>query len=338
MSKSLMKLLSVSLLTLSLTACGGAGETKITTENKITIKPSYKQTEVNKNLVDLTGKEGFFSAQSFMAFDVDDDGTVSNVSLTQFIGGPNTVYDPSDQSFKVQARGTYQEFSVVGSVHPNVSFPPPPAPDIDVEFTVGPDEVDQAASNETFRVYQGVSENGQAVNFTMLIPGDPVHNYEYVSLGVWDTVNEGDRAVAYGSLVFGLDTFTYEMPETGSAEYNGFTLGYLTADNQNYSLKGDATLTANFSNSVINGAFSNMTKTNLNTNVVSLWRDFTSTSEIHNYYFIGSAETNDGVLGGSLDGVFYGPRNSPPVEIGGSWHLGTGTGETAIGAFVAKKQ
>ena len=192
------------------------------------------------------------------------------------------------------------------------------------------DKID-GSSDATFTVY---AKSAGEKAFVLLKPNDPTLGLSYVTLGNWTSLDSDASSVANGYLVFGIRAPLDSVPTTGSATYNGQTVGTLVdASGVIYSIAGGGVLTANFGAGTVAGNFTGMAKIDLLTNAATPWRDFTTASTIGGNQFGGTAATKDGKLTGTNEGGFYGPG---AAEIGGVYRL-TGSGEQAVGAFVGKK-
>ncbi len=294
---------------LTLAACGGGSSPS----PRITPPPPPPPppTPVNASIAALTVDEIFAASSAIISFDLANDGTVSNVATGQLgiTSASHVDYTHTGANFEVEI------------AHDGI--------DMDQAFTA--DDIDAAASDASFRVYSVASTSR---DFIMLIPGDATYGQSYVTLGIWNSPDQNTRDFAFGSIAFGIKTKGADMPTTGSATFNGLTLGNLVAGTTLYRVSGDVAFSVDFGTNAVNGTFTNMGKENVQTGAVSAWRNFTSTGSISTgSLFSGTAASDDAVLSGTLSGSFFGPS---AVEIGGTWSL-SGTGENAVGAFVGKQ-
>jgi hypothetical protein len=309
-SRSFVTVGAVSIL---LAACGGGGtgNQSATTSPQTTTTPPA---QTNSVLTNLTVDQVFRASSAVISFDVASDGTTSNVSFgsdAQTAG--NTVsYDNGAGGFNLSVSQNGVAFNQL----------------------FGASAIDSGASDTSFRVYSNTGGD-----FILLIPGDATYGQSYVTLGVWNSdTASSTQDITFGALAFGIETAGSSMPSTGSATYNGMTLGTLDAGNRAYRLTGDVQIDVNFASGSVNGAFSNMRQEDLLTSGVSNWRDFTAIGNISagSSLFSGTATTNDSALTGGFAGGFYGPVVGAPREVGGTWSL-SGSGESAVGSFVGKQ-
>lgn len=271
----------------------------------------------NETLTNLVADETFDSAIAVLGFDVDGSGVTSNIAV-HFAGisSVNTIaYDNAADSYTLSVDDLHLVYTQ----------------------TFSPADIDQSRSDNTLLVYSVDNGGGDIREFVLLIPGDPVHNQSYVTLGAWNstTAAPGFHGMTYGLSVFGIRTAASAVPTTGSGTYTGLTLGYLDAGNTFYQLTGDVQIDVDFGTSGVTGAFTNLIKENSVTGGLSAWRDFTATGSITagTSLFTGTTQTIDTLLSGKVSGGFYGPAAQ---EIGGIWSL-SGAGETAVGSFVGKQ-
>jgi hypothetical protein len=328
----------------TLRANGWARRCDLTREEDCIISMDFT---ANESLTNITKEENLNTFVSVISFDMADDGSISNahISSEDDINGDLTIFKNGNMDFGVRARMFPEEVvttgSVAGSIKPDsatvitpaLSLPPPPQPfEIRLTTALTSDNIDENASDDSFRVYRTMTEEGQPLNLTMLIPGDPVYDYSYVTMGVWsgESLNEND--ISYGALVFGIDHVA-QMPLTGTGEYNGFTRGWLATTETFYSLTGDANITIDFADDTLGALFSNMQKKDIETGVLNAWNDFSAAGTLNNFFrflFDGTTSNESGSMTGGIEGSIF---NN---EIGGVWTLAGDEGQ-ATGAFLAKQ-
>lgn len=159
----------------------------------------------------------------------------------------------------------------------------------------------------------------------------------YSMYGGW-AVNDSNTGSSgrVGVIAFGAQTETTSMPASGSATYNGQTLGMGMTGTSAFAFTGDAQVVANFDSLTLNTTFSNLTTRDLNTNASGALPNLAGTGSIvitptGNEYF---GSISGGGLNGTVEGNFYGPN---AAETEGVFHA-TGGGTTVIGSYGAKKQ
>ncbi len=306
---------TISAVSVLLAACGGGGTGSVQSASAGgTGTPQTPPAPTNSVLTNLQADEAFRANSAVISFDVAADGTTSNVSYGEKgqTAGDTVSYNESSDGFDLSVSQNGVSF--------NQAF--------------AASDIDTGASDSSFRIYSNAGGD-----FILLIPGDPTYGQSYVTLGVWNSSDASStQDVSFGAMVFGIETAGSSMPSTGSATYNGMTLGTLDQGNRAYRLTGDVQIDVNFASNSVNGAFSNMMKEDLLTSGVSNWRDFAAVGNIGagTSLFSGTSTTNDGQLNGGFSGGFFGPVSGSPQEVGGTWSL-AGVGETAIGSFVGKK-
>lgn len=192
--------------------------------------------------------------------------------------------------------------------------------------------IDPSRSNATFTVY---SKLGGSLTLTILNPGSPTLNLSYVTYGNWVFKDDAfQENFATGYMVFGIRTAAGSMPRSGTATFNGQTVGTMVdAGGTLYTVSGTGSLAADFAAATISGNFTGMEARNVQNSAVKPWRDFKTTGTISGNAFNGSAASKDGALSGLHYGGFFGPA---AAEAGSNWFL-SGGNEVAYGAFVGKK-
>jgi hypothetical protein len=172
-----------------------------------------------------------------------------------------------------------------------------------------------------------------------------IFTLSWTTYGSWAVVMpDGTRTEA--AFVTGYATPTGSVPTTGTATYNGITVGrtyHPQAGEVNgarsYNVNGDATLVANFGSGVITGSLTNMTS-NASWYDSVPWNSVSLLGAISGGQFTGtsaatSAPANPGALGGSATGTFAGMFFGPSAqELGAVWTLydGNASATGTIGA------
>lgn len=137
-----------------------------------------------------------------------------------------------------------------------------------------------------------------------------------------------------GTFAFGNLTPAASVPSTGSATFNGFTVGVGGASDGSgaYFLRGNAQIVTNFATQSVTTNLTNFTTANLNAlspAQISL-PDLTGISAISGNAYAGAI--SGGGLSGTIHGNFYG---SAAQETVGVWQA-SGGGNAWIGSFGAK--
>jgi hypothetical protein len=170
----------------------------------------------------------------------------------------------------------------------------------------------------------------------------------YVSLGVWAHADEGPFRLPQNltAYAFGFETPAAGMPTTGTALYSGTGTVrglVLIPDGVHIGgtqLTGNASLTANFGNGSIAGAFTGMSANDGSS--VTSWNDVSLNASIvaGTNFFNGTTQATTqpstpyalkGTATGFVNGGFYGPNAE---NLGAIWSLRDGTG-AAIGGVAA---
>jgi len=147
--------------------------------------------------------------------------------------------------------------------------------------------------------------------------------------GLWASTLRNSAGDA-GALAFGNLTPAASVPTTGSATFNGFTVGVGAVANgpANYSLRGNAQIIANFATQSVT--------TNLTNFIAGTYGasasipDLTGTSSMAGNAYAGAIA--GGNLTGTINGNFYG---SSAQETTGVWQV-SGGGNAWIGSYGAK--
>lgn len=292
-----------------LAACGGGGGggAPLDVGDPVPLPPP----PTNDSLADLTVDETFEALSVVMKFDVDGAGTASNISsnLVDQSGNATVSYDVGDDSFAISVN------------QGGISF----------ADTFAPADIDPGQSDASFTVY---SKNSDDRVLILLNPQDPELDFTYGTFGNWLDVDQAGNSLSQGYVIFGVRTPAADVPSTGTATYEGETVGSLVdAAGTIYTVTGTAQLTADFAAGTLDGDFGDAAKIDVLTDIVSPWRNFTISTTINGNTFDGTAQTDDGVLSGTAAGGFFGPGAE---EAGGVWRM-IGSGEEAIGAFGGKQ-
>jgi hypothetical protein len=149
--------------------------------------------------------------------------------------------------------------------------------------------------------------------------------------GLWASTGKtlpGDA----GAFAFGNLTPATSVPTTGSATYNGFTIGAGGAINggATYSLKGNAQIIANFASQTVTTNLTNFVTGSYTTTAKISVPDLAGTSTITGNAYTGPI--SGGGLTGTINGNFYG---SAAQETAGVWQA-SGGANAWIGSFGAK--
>jgi hypothetical protein len=183
--------------------------------------------------------------------------------------------------------------------------------------------------------------------------------YRYANLGAWvtqDTVfinewggNNEHNKNRRGMVAFGDVTDPASVPASGSATYSGLAYGWYVpngADDVQF-FRGDATITVNFATRQASIVFTE-TRTfdsawsplpiGLNASI----RLGAAGQTVANYM---TGRADNGTLAGGISGRYFGPvvatgaSGTGPAELGGAFTLSNpGTGQVAVGGFLARKQ
>ena len=149
------------------------------------------------------------------------------------------------------------------------------------------------------------------------------------TFGIWAANDNTSGRI--GVFAGGTPTPVAAMPTTGTATYNGTTIGAAASSSAAYALAGNAQLVANFSTNTVNTTISNLQFENVSTNQITAQPNLTGTASITGNQYKGPLA--GGTLSGTSTGTFYGPSAQ---ETAGVWRV-SGGGVTAIGSYGAKK-
>jgi hypothetical protein len=181
-----------------------------------------------------------------------------------------------------------------------------------------------------------------------------IRSYQYANLGTWltsDTVNivewVTDNQPSYehakfrrGMVAFGNATPAGAVPSSGTITYRGIVYGqYVPNSTEEISeFTGDASITVNYATGDATINLSN-TRTHENGLPVPLPISFTSDATLdpvnaglRNY---ASGAANAESMQGGVGARLFGPQAN---EVGGTFSMEDGSGQTAIGGFIALRQ
>jgi hypothetical protein len=159
--------------------------------------------------------------------------------------------------------------------------------------------------------------------------GATLSGLSYSTYGLW-AQNNGASGL-FGAIDAGIQTAASSMPRSGSATYNGQTIGAAASGSAAYALTGNVNLAANFANNTINTTISGIQLENTATHAVSSVMNVSGTGAISGNHYAGTLA--GGTLSGNSVGSFYGPAAQ---ETAGAWRV-SGGGLTAIGSYGAKQ-
>lgn len=148
--------------------------------------------------------------------------------------------------------------------------------------------------------------------------------------------------VIYGYQSLGDETKFTDLPEKGTATYNGLTTAYVVKGNQSRQLTADVKAIADFGLKGVrfettNSQFHSLDDNGRRVTVKGADYDMKGTAKWENgNLFLGSVEAAAAGLKGNLSGKFYGAK---AAEIGGTYGLKNQDGsEHLIGGYGAKRQ
>lgn len=183
--------------------------------------------------------------------------------------------------------------------------------------------------NELATALEGVNNASNTANGFIAAQQAQAQTLSASAYGIW-AANDGGGNGRIGVLAIGNETTPAAMPMTGTATYNGTTIGVGTSTTTAFALSGTAQIVANFATASVTTSFSNIVTQNLATNAVGAMSDLTGASVIAGNKYAGPLA--GGGLAGQVSGTFYGPAAQ---ETAGVWNV-SGGGLTAIGSFGAR--
>jgi hypothetical protein len=182
--------------------------------------------------------------------------------------------------------------------------------------------------------------------------------YRYGNLASWvtqDTVfinewggNNEHNKNRRGMVAFGDVTDPAAVPSAGSASYAGYAYGWYVQNGTDdvAFFRGDAIITVDFATRAVSIAFQNTNTYDAAWSPVPVTLNAAvkmgAVGQSVANYLTGNA--GNGTLTGGISGRWFGPvvaggSGAGPAELGGAFTLANaGTGQTAIGGFIARKQ
>jgi len=153
----------------------------------------------------------------------------------------------------------------------------------------------------------------------------------YAAYGVW-AVSDTATAGRTGTFAFGNLTPAASVPATGSATFNGVTIGVggSTGGSTLYALAGNAQIVANFATQSVTTNLTNLGTQDISTRATGSLPNLTGTSAISGNAYAGPISGTG--LTGTINGNFYGPAAQ---ETAGVWQA-SGGGNSWIGSYGAK--
>lgn len=155
-------------------------------------------------------------------------------------------------------------------------------------------------------------------------------NLSSSAYGIWGASDMTGLAGPAGTFAFGNLSPAASVPATGSATFNGTTIGAGAGNAVIYALQGDAQITANFATQSVTASLTNLKTENILTKASASLPDLSGTSAISGNAYAGTIA--GGGLNGTINGNFYG---SAAQETAGVWQA-SGGGNAWIGSFGAK--
>ena len=136
-----------------------------------------------------------------------------------------------------------------------------------------------------------------------------------------------------GVMAGGVETPISAVPTTGTATYNGTTLGVGATGATAFALSGNAQIVANFTNQAVTTTFSNIVTQNIVGGAMGTLPDLTGSATLRGNKYQGPI--GNGAFVGTTNGTLYGPNAE---ETAGVWNVSNGfTHTTAMGSFGAKR-
>ncbi len=165
---------------------------------------------------------------------------------------------------------------------------------------------------------------------TQFFPGVTICDCAYTQWGFWSVAGSHASDTDWGNLnpwVAGVLASPGQIPNTGSATYNGHAIASVNNAGAVYIAAGNLSHTVNFATGSGTGAISNLDGRNYS---------FSSTLAAGTVNF--SGVISGASAAGALRGSFYGP-GTPPAEMGGQFGLSStgGPAYAANGVFLGKR-
>ncbi|MEM8985891.1 MAG: transferrin-binding protein-like solute binding protein [Pseudomonadota bacterium] len=296
---------SIIALSMALAACGGGGGS-----GGSDFTPTPAPTPTNDSLADLDTTETFPIAAAGVTVSVIPNTTPTETVLisegqTGFNGGGSVRYDAAADSF---------------------TFTPPTSLTGET-ITVGPGDFTSEDN-----IYFNYAQDGVTVKIVK--PDNTFQAVSYTSFGIWASTDNSQNSLTVNYALFGVETVLGDMPQTGSANYNGFAVGSLSTDDSGesfFNLVGQANFTANFSAASLTGRMELVQQDSSGTLLPWQIVDMTASIASGGNTFSGTtAGVDDTSLTGAVNGAFFGPAAG---ELGGTFDLSNGS-DFAVGAFV----
>ncbi|MBI1396546.1 MAG: hypothetical protein GC151_11250 [Betaproteobacteria bacterium] len=166
----------------------------------------------------------------------------------------------------------------------------------------------------------------------------------YTRFGYWEDGGTLPSSATFGAFHTGRETPSAEIPSTGEARYEGWTVGVRVSAEGLARVEGEVVLNANFAARTVTGeaVLSNgvWLTGNSSGNATPAFEighlEFAATIDPAVNHFSGAAQARPGATdpvsaSGTVDGRFFGPA---ATEAGGTWNVATPDGTvTARGAF-----
>lgn len=179
----------------------------------------------------------------------------------------------------------------------------------------------EAINDQDFFNYTGVV-NGTSFSQLQTTDTGSGITTNYVALGTWVSAPtaEFDGDVIFGTTIYGQFTPEGEIPQTGSATYNGSVVGTLLRQNSREGLRGGFNTSVNFGTNVVDiDANLSIVSTDVAGNTLfTPLTTLTGTGSINggNFFNGNLRDTNDASLTGAFQGAFFGPS---AAEVGGTF-------------------
>ncbi len=157
---------------------------------------------------------------------------------------------------------------------------------------------------------------------------------KYTSFGAWAA---GPAANPVGAAALGFVTNAGNIPTTGTAQYEGQTIGAGVEAGAAFGVAGLVSLQANFGTGAITGLFHTMVRSDENQNLTA-FEDMAVAASINagtSTYSGALSSARPGFSEGDVEGAFFGPNAE---ETGGTWRLKADTGDDAYGGSYGAKQ
>ncbi|MGV6801061.1 MAG: transferrin-binding protein-like solute binding protein [bacterium] len=274
------------------------------------------------------------NAANTFAFNISQGNTVMNE-----VFGLMMLTNPVDRGY------TYNDMAIIISANPanfglsNATYQGNPGA-VDA-YLASLAESANPADNDLFTSLQTYVENildsdwftysANGITYQQLKLANNAGTTNYTTLGIWYD-NTAVRET-FGVAVFGMETPSFDMPNSGTASYETTMAGQLLIENSSHFLTGAINFNFDFSQSTLSFFIdADLAETGTNGNVVYLDYDtFTGTGTISGTTFSGNfLSDSDGVTGGTLEGNFFGAAAD---EVAGTFEFSS-TDILGIGGFL----